>query len=159
MNNPKIAILGSGIAGISAGYYLKKIGQQSVIFEKDNDWGGLCGQFSINGFRFDRFVHFTFTNNREVADIFQHSSQLIAHSSISYNYFEGKWLKHPVQNNLSPLPTEMKVKIIDDFVNRPKTQFENISNYAQWLDSQYGFYFAKTFPYAYTRKYWGVNPD
>ena len=33
-------ILGSGIAGISAGYHLEKKGEKVVIYEKDNDWGG-----------------------------------------------------------------------------------------------------------------------
>ncbi|WP_201790863.1 FAD-dependent oxidoreductase [Campylobacter devanensis] len=38
MKNMKdIVILGSGIAGISAGYHLAKKGLKSVIFEKNDD--------------------------------------------------------------------------------------------------------------------------
>ena len=59
-------ILGAGIAGISAAYHLKQKGENSVIFEKDNDWGGLCGFFEIDGFRFDRFVHFTFAKDEKL---------------------------------------------------------------------------------------------
>lgn len=150
-------ILGAGIAGISAAYHLKQKGENSVIFEKDNDWGGLCGFFEIDGFRFDRFVHFTFAKDEKIAELFAKSSSLYAHPPVSYNYWRGCWLKHPAQNNLAPLPIEEKVKIIDSFVNRPRKDVAEISDYAEWLRVQYGDYFAENFPFAYTRKYWGVE--
>lgn len=150
-------ILGAGIAGISAAYHLKQKGENSVIFEKDNDWGGLCGFFEIDGFHFDRFVHFTFAKDEKIAELFAKSSPLYAHPPVSYNYWRGCWLKHPAQNNLAPLPIEEKVKIIDSFVNRPRKDVAEISDYAEWLRVQYGDYFAENFPFAYTRKYWGVE--
>lgn len=150
-------ILGAGVAGISAAYHLKQKGESSVIFEKDNDWGGLCGFFEIDGFRFDRFVHFTFAKDEKIAELFAKSSPLYAHPPVSYNYWRGCWLKHPAQNNLAPLPIEEKVKIIDSFVNRPRKDVAEISDYAEWLRVQYGDYFAENFPFAYTRKYWGVE--
>ena len=150
-------ILGAGIAGISAAYHLKQKGENSVIFEKDNDWGGLCGFFEIDGYRFDRFVHFTFAKDEKIAELFAKSSPLYAHPPVSYNYWRGCWLKHPAQNNLAPLPIEEKVKIIDSFVNRPRKDVAEISDYAEWLRVQYGDYFAENFPFAYTRKYWGVE--
>lgn len=151
-------ILGSGIAGISAGYHLKQKGIDSVIYEKDNDWGGLCGNFTIDGFRFDRFVHFTFTKDEYIAGIFEKSSPLYAHPSVSYNYYQGCWLKHPAINNLAALPTETKVKIITDFVNRPHTEVTDIQNYDEWLRVQNGNYFTDNFAAVYTRKYWGQSP-
>lgn len=150
-------ILGAGIAGISAAYHLKQKGENSVIFEKDNDWGGLCGFFEIDGYRFDRFVHFTFAKDEKIAELFAKSSPLYAHPPVSYNYWRGCWLKHPAQNNLAPLPIEEKVKIIDSFVNRPRKDVAEIPDYAEWLRVQYGDYFAENFPFAYTRKYWGVE--
>lgn len=150
-------ILGAGIAGISAAYHLKQKGENSVIYEKDNDWGGLCGFFEIDGFRFDRFVHFTFAKDEKIAELFAKSSPLYVHPPVSYNYWRGCWIKHPAQNNLAPLPIEEKVKIIDSFVNRPRKDVAEISDYAEWLRVQYGDYFAENFPFAYTRKYWGVK--
>ena len=153
-----IVILGSGIAGISAGYHLEKKGEKVVIYEKDNDWGGLCGNFTIDGFRFDKFVHFTFTDDSYIKGIFEKSSPLFDHPSVSSNYYKGYWLKHPAQNNLAPLPTDEKVKIIDDFVSRPQKEVREIKDYSEWLKVQYGDYFAKNFPFRYTRKYWGLEP-
>ena len=67
-------ILGSGISGISAGYHLKRKGEDVVIYEKDNDWGGLCSNFTIDGFRFDKFVHFTFADSEYIRNLFEESS-------------------------------------------------------------------------------------
>ena len=117
----------------------------------------MCGFFEIDGFRFDRFVHFTFAKDEKIAELFAKSSPLYAHPPVSYNYWRGCWLKHPAQNNLAPLPIEEKVKIIDSFVNRPRKDVAEISDYAEWLRVQYGDYFAENFPFAYTRKYWGVE--
>lgn len=152
-------VLGSGIAGISAGCHLKTQGEQVVIFERDNDWGGLCGNFTIDGFRFDKFVHFSFAPDEYTKNIFENSSPTYAHPSISYNYYNGCWLKHPAQNNLAPLPTDEKVEIIKGFVDRKHTDVEDIQNYEEWLRVQYGDYFAEHFPLKYTRKYWGVEAN
>ena len=51
-------ILGAGISGLAAGQKLKEEGNNFLILEKDNSYGGLCDNFEIDGFRFDRFVHF-----------------------------------------------------------------------------------------------------
>lgn len=59
MTNP-IIILGAGIAGLGAAYKLSKDNQHIIVLEKDDTYGGLCGNFTIEGFRFDRFVHFFF---------------------------------------------------------------------------------------------------
>lgn len=150
-------ILGSGIAGISAGYHLEKSGESVVIYEKDNDWGGLCGNFTINGFRFDRFVHFTFAPDEYIKNLFEESSPTFAHPSVSSNYYKGYWLKHPAQNNLAPLSTDEKVEIIKGFINRKNKPFDELENYEEWLRVQYGDYFAENFPFKYTRKYWGVE--
>lgn len=151
-------IIGSGIAGISAGYHLKEKGENPELFEQDSDWGGLCGNFTINGFRFDKFVHFTFADDEYIRNIFEESSETYAHPSISSNYYRGYWLKHPAQNNIYPLATEEKIKIIKSFIEREKKPIEEIENYEQWLLTQYGKYFSQNFPFKYTRKYWGLEP-
>lgn len=155
---PNNIVLGAGIAGISASYHLKQKGIESTIYEKDSDWGGLCGFFEIDGFRFDRFVHFTFTTDEYIINTFEKSSPLYAHPSISYNYYKGCWLKHPAMSNLASLPTDEKVKIISDFINRPNKDVSEIKNYDEWLRVQNGNYFAENFATVYTRKYWGQEP-
>lgn len=152
--NEKIIIIGAGIAGLGASYALRKIGVPSVVLEKDDNYGGLCGSFEINGFSFDRFVHLSHTQNEIVKNLFRLSSpEIITHIPNPYNIYKRKWIKHPAQNNLFPLDAEEKKLVINDFLSRPKVQGE-IHDYEQWLRLQYGNYFAEHFPMVYTRKYW-----
>jgi protoporphyrinogen oxidase len=146
-------ILGAGISGISASYHLGLKGIKSIILEKDDDWAGLCGNFKIDGFRFDKAIHLSFTENEYVKKIFSNSTDYIVHKPNSSNFYSGFWTKHPLQNNLYPLPTAVKVKVIADFVKNQALD-RNVVNYEDWLKAQYGDYFAEEFPMRYTRKYW-----
>lgn len=67
-------ILGAGISGLVAGYTLSQKENNLIILAKDSDYGGLGGYFTIEGFRFDRFVHFSFTKDDKVDPIFVNSS-------------------------------------------------------------------------------------
>lgn len=148
-------ILGAGIAGLGASYTLHKKGSKSVIYEKDDTYGGLCGNFTIDGFRFDRFVHFTFSKNDQVNEIFNASSpEIYHHLPEAYNVYKGIWIKHPAQNNLFPLTEEEKELIIKDFLSRKSADDTPVDNYEDWLRLQFGDYFAEHFPMVYTRKYW-----
>lgn len=148
-------ILGAGIAGLGAAQAVRQHGDRAVILERDATYGGLCGNFTIQGFRFDRFVHFSFTGNERVNALFRAASpEIIAHEPEAWNLYRGKWIRHPAQNNLFPLDEWEKERIIADFLCRREPGRTNPDNYEDWLRLQYGDYFAEHFPMAYTRKYW-----
>ena len=108
MNNP-VLILGAGISGLGAAYKLSCNGRQTVVLEKDTTYGGLCGNFTIDGFRFDRFVHFSFAKDEQVNRIFMDGAgEVFRHVPNAYNLYQGIWIKHPAQNNLYPLSQKMK---------------------------------------------------
>jgi protoporphyrinogen oxidase len=149
-------ILGGGISGVSAAFHLQEKEQEYKLCEKNSSWGGLCDNFVIDGFLFDYFVHLSFTSNQYVKDIFSYSTPFYSHNPVSYNYYKGTWLKHPAQNNLAPLSTNEKVKIIHDFVNKPTI---DSNNYKEWLLAQFGEYFTTHFPAAYAKKYWAMEAE
>ena len=49
----KIAILGGGLAGLTAGFFLKQKGYDFDLLEKDTRTGGLCQTVIKDGFVFD----------------------------------------------------------------------------------------------------------
>ena len=151
-----IFILGAGISGLGAAYSLKQKGLSPTLLEKDNTYGGLCSNFVINGFRYDRFVHFSFSKDETVNNLFiEGSPKILRHTPNPFNLYKGKWIKHPAQNNLYPLSKEEKDIIINDFRIRPTNiDISKLNNYEEWLRIQYGNYFAENFPMVYTRKYW-----
>ena len=158
MIKTNLAIIGAGFAGIAAGFAAKEKNLAAIIFESDKTWGGLCGNFTVENFRFDKAVHLSFNEPDLVKKIF-HKLPHYVHSSESNNYADGSWVRHPVQNNLRQLPVDERIKIIKSFIDREEIPEEKIEDYQKWLEIQYGKYFADKYPARYTRKYWAANAE
>lgn len=57
-NKKKVVVLGGGIGGLSAGYFLARTGKFEVtLLEKAPNIGGVCGSFQHNGFVLDYGAH------------------------------------------------------------------------------------------------------
>jgi protoporphyrinogen oxidase len=156
MKHIPIAILGGGIAGLGAALRAAEIKQQAVIFEAGPSAGGLLDNFVVDGFRFDNAVHLSFATEPKVREIFDQTPYHTLPAD-SQCYDRGFWLKHPVQNNLFPLPAARKVELIKSFLARP--DIADPANYEDWLRCQYGEEIAQTYPIAYTHKYWDTPPS
>ena len=63
----KVVILGAGSAGIGAGY---RFGKAAEIYEARERYGGLCDNFTVQGFRFDTAVHLSFAHEELVRTVF-----------------------------------------------------------------------------------------
>ncbi|MGI2012760.1 protoporphyrinogen/coproporphyrinogen oxidase [Shewanella oncorhynchi] len=153
MKTDELVILGGGIAGISACYHAHEKKIDATCYEANEKPGGLVANFTIQGFRFDNAVHLSFTKNEYVRSIFD-KVDYITHKPDAYCLDRGLWLKHPIQNNLFPLPIAEKVSHIKSFIERPCT---NPENYSEWLEHQYGYSIANKYPKSYTKKYWGLD--
>lgn len=146
-------ILGAGVAGLGTALKAREVGREAVIFEARAAAGGLLDNFSIDGFRFDHAVHLSFATEEKVRDIFDRTPYH-THPAESFCFDQDRWLKHPIQNNLSPLPAADKVELIKSFLARPEGQEGD--NYESWLRHQYGDGIAQRYPIRYTQKYWAT---
>jgi len=54
----KVAIIGAGAAGLSAGYELSKKSIPVDLYERDETLGGLAGSFLLDGGYVEKFYHF-----------------------------------------------------------------------------------------------------
>ena len=155
MIDKNIMVLGAGAAGIAAADRLKEAGVLATIYEQETTYGGLCNSFQIEGFTFDTFAHISFdTSTRKwLEDKTDH----LTHEPEALNFDNGRWLRHPVQNNLVGLPVKERIELIKSFIERRQTDVCN--NYGEWLRGIYGNQFALHYPHKYTRKYWTVEPE
>lgn len=55
--NKDIIVIGAGIAGLNAGIELLQKGHKVTIIEKNNNVGGLCSGYDVNGFYIDACIH------------------------------------------------------------------------------------------------------
>jgi protoporphyrinogen oxidase len=155
MKKVDVLILGAGIAGLGAALKARELGREAIIFEANNRPGGLLDNFEIQGFRFDNAVHLSFANEPLVRRIFD-QVDYFTHTADPKNFEQDKWLKHPVQNNLYPLPASDKVKLLKSFLDRHELKNDD---YESWLRHQYGDAIAERFPIKYTLKYWDTDPS
>lgn len=149
----EVAIIGGGIAGLGAALKARESGQHAVIFEARPAAGGLLDNFLIDGYRFDHAVHLSFASEEKVRGIFDRTPYL-THPADSNCFDSDRWLKHPVQNNLYPLPAGDKVQLIKSFLSRSEDLAG--TDYESWLRHQYGNDIAERFPIRYTKKYWAT---
>ncbi len=152
----KTCILGTGMAGYGAAHRLREAGAASVLFDKKTHYGGHTASFEYEGgITFDEGPHVSFTKNERLKELFAESidGQYESRRTKVNNYWKGHWVKHPAQINLHGLPTELVIKVIEDFVVAQQREPGEIANYEQWLRASFGDTFAETFPMEYTVKY------
>jgi protoporphyrinogen oxidase len=157
-----VAVLGSGMAGWGAAYQLQNEGVRATMYDQNSYYGGHTASFRHrSGFIFDIGPHISFTKDERIQQLFAESvgGQFETVQINLNNYWQGYWPTHPVQLHLNGLPTDLVVKVIEDFVgvqNAPETP---IRTYADWLYASFGKTFAETFPMQYARKYHLTTAD
>lgn len=153
-----VVTLGAGPAGLS---FSNHFNNKTDIYEKETSWGGRCRSHVVDGFIFDEGPHSSFTEEAYVQRLFSKSvdGRLNTIFPKILNRYGSYWLRHPVQTNLKDIPVDLVVDCILDFVKAEQSGAGSPENYGQWLIDGFGEKFARTFPYAYTRKYWTVEPE
>ncbi len=79
----KVAIVGAGIAGLSAGCYLRMNGFETEIFEQHSRAGGLCTGWRRGEYTFDGCLHWMLGSN-EKSPFYKLWSELIDLSSVDF---------------------------------------------------------------------------
>ena len=66
-----VAIIGAGIAGLTAAYDLARAGYQVSVFESGSEVGGLAAGFRAPNWEWslERFYHHIFSNDKEILDL------------------------------------------------------------------------------------------
>src|SRR5262252_6889338 len=127
------AVLGTGMAGLGAGFVLEREKTQFACFDKNDFLGGHTRSFRYsNGFVFDEGGHISFTKNEHVRDVLASNveGRFEERSLRIDNYWHGRRIPHPVQTNLRGLPSDLVVKVIQDFVSVQGKQPDLKQSYA-----------------------------
>lgn len=152
----KVAVLGSGMAGWGAAHQLQSEGVRATMYDQNSYYGGHTASFRHEtGFIFDIGPHISFTKDERIQKLFAESvhGQFETVQINLNNYWRGYWPTHPVQLHLHGLPTDVVVKVIEDFVGVQNAPDQPIRTYADWLLASFGKTFSELFPMQYARKY------
>src|SRR3954449_3355509 len=155
-----VAVLGGGPAGLTAGYLLAKQGVPVIVFEAEDQVGGLAKTEVRDGYRFDLGGHRFFTKSKEVDDLWHEviKEEFLLRPRMSRIFWNGKFLTYPldgmdvvrklgpielIRSGLSYLWAQMK----------PKGKEDNVE---QWVSNRFGKRLYQHFFKTYTEKVWGV---
>jgi len=159
----KLAILGGGLAGLSAAFHLRRAGKEFLLFEKEEKTGGLSSSFCVNKFSFDytgHFLHFKTKAGKALAERFL-KNNLQAHKKRSSVYISGEYIPYPFQKNFSKLKNK---KIIAECAaglaalqNTKKTK--SYKTFKEWILGTTGEGIARHFMFPYNEKLYktGLN--
>ena len=93
-----VAVLGGGPAGLTAGYLLAKKGVPVIVFEAEDQVGGLAKTEVRDGYRFDLGGHRFFTKSKEVDDLWHEvmREEFLLRPRMSRIFWNGKFLDYPL---------------------------------------------------------------
>jgi len=157
----KVLIMGGGPAGLAAGKILTGHSTRTIVFEKDDEVGGLSRTHSHNGFLFDLGGHRFFTKKNELDEFIQRLmvDELINVKRSSKIYFMNKYFEYPPTflNALIGLGPLVSAQIFQSFM-KEKLAFSKkpAVTLEDWMVSQFGWKMYELFFKTYTEKVWGV---
>jgi protoporphyrinogen oxidase len=155
-----VAVLGAGPAGLTAGYLLAKQGVPVIVFEAEDQVGGIAKTEVRDGFRFDLGGHRFFTKNKEVDDLWHEvmREEFLKRPRMSRIYWNGKFLDYPLNGTdvikkLGPVEVVRAGLSYLWAVVKPKGREDN---FEQWVSNRFGKRLFNLFFKSYTEKVWGV---
>jgi protoporphyrinogen oxidase len=159
----KILIIGGGISGLSAGYHLTKQNKKFILFEKENELGGLCKTISANGFSYDFTGHLLHFSSKQTEDLAKDllGNNLSAKTRKSFIFFKDKYIDYPFQQNLYNLPTKIKKECLfgylETFFAKSTKTKKQINNFKKWALQNFGEGISKYFMIPYNEKLWNME--
>jgi protoporphyrinogen oxidase len=155
-----IAVLGGGPAGLTAGYLLARQGRPVIVFEAEDQVGGIAKTEVRDGYRFDLGGHRFFTKSQEVNDLWEEvmKEEWLTRPRMSRIFWNGKFLKYPL-DGMDVVKQLGPVELIRSGLSylwaaiKPKGREENLE---QWVSNRFGKRLYRHFFKTYTEKVWGV---
>ncbi len=164
MSGKKIFILGAGLSGLSAAWFLQKKGINCQIIEKEHEVGGLCRSKKINGFTFDFDGHLLHFKHPSVFNLIKGllGNNLVKHQRSAWIYAYGRYIPYPFQANLYTLPHPVIKDCILEFMRVARaSRFKDGKGltFLDWINYTFGKGIAKHFMVPYNTKFWTLSPD
>jgi protoporphyrinogen oxidase len=157
-------IVGAGPAGLTAGYLLAKRGVPVIVFEAEDQVGGIAKTEVREGpggeYRFDLGGHRFFTKVKEVDDLWHEimREEFLKRPRMSRIYWNKRFLDYPLRGpdvirKLGPLELSRCMASYAWARAKPKGEEET---FEEWVSNRFGKRLFNLFFKSYTEKVWGV---
>jgi protoporphyrinogen oxidase len=158
-----VAVLGAGPGGLTAAYRLTQRTIPVIVFEADEQVGGLARTVVRDGYRFDLGGHRFFTKSAEVEELWTEllGPELLVRPRLSRIFWRGRFIEYPLR------PADVFAKVgplellrsLSSYANARLRRRGEEESYEDWVTSRFGRRFFELFFKTYTEKVWGVGTD
>jgi len=159
----KVVVLGGGLPGLSAAYWLTRQGVETEVLERASEVGGLARTIERNGFRYDFGGHRFFSRSPQIQDLLQDllGSDLVQVKASSKIFYRGRQYEYPIsprdllegmgkEKSALALWSLIGARTANLLVRRPMISLED------WLVAEFGETLYRAFFKDYNEKVWGV---
>ncbi|KUJ15516.1 FAD/NAD(P)-binding domain-containing protein [Mollisia scopiformis] len=163
--NVDVLVIGAGPTGLGAAKRLNQIdGPSWMIIDSNATPGGLAStDVTPEGFLYDVGGHVIFSHYKYFDDCIDEAlpkeDDWYTHQRISYVRCKNLWVPYPLQNNISMLPVEEKVRCMEGMIDAAlvaRTATTKPTNFDEWIVRQMGVGIADLFMRPYNFKVWAV---
>lgn len=160
-NSVGYAVLGAGPAGLTAADALARQGVPGIVFEADDQVGGIAKTVERDGYRFDLGGHRFFTKVPWIQRFWEDllGAELLVRPRLSRIYFDGGFFAYPLRaedvvRRLGLLETvRCTLSYAGARLHRNKTEPDTFED---WVTARFGRRLYDTFFRTYTEKVWGI---
>jgi protoporphyrinogen oxidase len=160
MKDSTIIIIGGGPAGLTAAYELTKAGKKALVFEKDDDLGGISRTVDYRGYHFDLGGHRFFTKVKRVDAFWREvlDDEFLHRSRLSRIYYNKRFFYYPLKpfNTLAGLGVVQSGLILLSYAKSHLFPHRDEETFEHWVTNRFGYRLYNTFFKTYTEKVWGM---
>ncbi|MCK9580281.1 MAG: FAD-dependent oxidoreductase [Methanoregula sp.] len=162
----KTAILGGGLSGLTLARLLHERGEEVIVLEAEEQYGGLCRSHTESGFTFDTGgSHIIFSRDDEVLAFMR---RMIEGNDQRNNrntkiFYKDRFVKYPFENGLYELPPEDRFACINGFIKNliavEKGEIAAPKNFRDWIYCTFGTGIAECYMVPYNEKIWKYKTE
>ncbi|MFH1790403.1 MAG: FAD-dependent oxidoreductase [Candidatus Omnitrophota bacterium] len=160
MKRDKVIIIGSGLAGLSCAFFLKKAGIRTHILEKEKTYGGMCRSTEKSGFIFDYSGHLLHFRNPENLVLVKKllRNRLSMHVRNAWIHMMGMFIPFPFQAHFNFLGDKVARECVEGVkrAHYAEKRLTKSSNFLEWIKNRFGRGIAKYFMIPYNAKFWTI---
>jgi len=159
--SPPIAVIGAGPAGLTAAHILAQRDADALVFEAEDQVGGLARTVHYDGARFDIGGHRFFTKVPAIEGFWRQilGDELRLRPRLSRIYFNGKYFAYPLRaRDITRRVGVLRAVLclVSYLAVLPLRKRRRPQTFEQWVTSRFGRRLYKTFFSSYTHKIWGI---
>lgn len=149
----RIAVIGGGLAGLSAAYFLKN--HDLKVFEAFERPCGLLRSENIEDYIFDTGgSHIIFSSDQDVLRQLTSFTECLVHRRRTLIYYRGRFIEYPFENGMFALSKFERFEILKDFLENLKEKKEKPKNLLDFFLCTFGRAITEKYLKPYNEKIW-----